>query len=109
MLDIDMSELITSNVHDMNGERNAFNASEALRTSSSDARCDNESLHTTGMVGLGTSPQECDSYDMSGVARENSPSEGGRDGTSLNVGSDIVGEETKHSGLGPHNAREVVR
>ena len=40
---------------------------------------------------------------------KNPPSEGGRDGTSLNVGSDIVGKKLKHSGLRPHNAREVVR
>ena len=60
------------------------------------------------MVGLGPRHQEYDSYDVSGVAREISPSEGGRDGTSLNVGNDIVVEKPKHSGLGPHNAREVV-
>ena len=46
---------------------------------------------------------------MSGVARENQPSEGGRDGTSLNVGIDIVGKMPKHSGLGPHTVREVLR
>ena len=45
------------------------------------------------MVGLGPSHQECDSYDVSGVAREISPSEGGRVGTSSNVGFDIVGEK----------------
>ena len=45
---------------------------------------------------------------VSGVAREILPSAGGRDDTSLNVGNDIVGNKPKHSGLGPHNAREVI-
>ena len=93
----------------MNNERDLFNASEALCTSSSDTRCDNKALHAAGMVGLGPSYQECDSYDVSGVAREIPPSEGGRNDTSLNVGTDIVGKKPKHSGHGPHNAREVLR
>ena len=46
---------------------------------------------------------------MSGVARKIPPSEGGSNGTSLNVGIDIVGEKPNHLGQGPHNAREVVR
>ena len=81
-----MSDLINSNVVDMNGERNRFNASEVFSTSSSDTRSNNESLHAAGMVGLGPSHQECDFYDVSGVAREILPSEGGRNVTSMNVG-----------------------
>ena len=46
---------------------------------------------------------------MSGVAREIPPSKGGRDGTSLNVGNDIVGEKPEHAGLGPHDVGELVR
>ena len=61
------------------------------------------------MVGLRPSHQECNSSDVSGVAREIPPSEGGRDGTSLNVGNEIVGNKPKHSELGPHNVRDVVR
>ena len=61
------------------------------------------------MVGLRPSHQECNSSDVSGVAREIPPSEGGRDGTSLKVDNDIVGEKTEHAGLGPHDVREVVR
>ena len=67
---------------------------------SGDTRCYNESLHTAGMVGLRPSQEECDSSDVSGVAREISPSEGGSNGTSLNVGIDIVGEKPKHLGQG---------
>ena len=61
------------------------------------------------MVGLRPSHQECNSSDVSGVARELPPSEGGRDGTSLNVGNDIVEKKPEHAGLGPHDVREVVR
>ena len=70
--------------------------------------CDNESLHVESMVGSGPSHQGCNPSYVSGVERENPPSEGGRDGTSLNVGNDIVGKKPKHSGLGIHNAREMV-
>ena len=59
----------------------------------SDTRCDTESLHAAGMVGLGPKHQEYNSSDVSGVAREIPPSEGGRGGTSLNVGNDIDGEK----------------
>ena len=61
------------------------------------------------MVGLELSHQESNSSDVSGVARGIPPSEGGRDGTSLNFGSEIDVERSKHLGLGPHNTREVVR
>ena len=37
------------------------------------------------------------------VARENSPSAVGHEGTTLNVGDDIVGETPLSSGLGPYN------
>ena len=75
----------------------------------SDTRCDNESLHASSMIGHGPRHQECNSSDVSGVAREIPPSKGGRDGTSLNVGNDIVVENPEHAGLGPHDVREVVR
>ena len=75
----------------------------------SGTRCDNESLHAAGMVVQGPRHQECNSSDVSGVAREISQSEGGRDGTSLNVGNDIVGEKPEHAGIGSHDVREVVR
>ena len=90
-------------------ERISFTVSNMTHTPLIDTRCDNESLYVEGMVGLGTSHHECDSSDMSRVVRENSPSEGGRDGTSLDFGNDNVGKKPKHSGLGPHNIREVVR
>ena len=41
---------------------------------------------------LGPSYQGCDSFDVCVVARENAPSAVGREGTTLNVGNDIVGE-----------------
>ena len=104
-----MSELINSNVVGINGERNLFTVSEVLRTSLSGTRCDNEILHDVGMIGLGTSHEECNSSGVSGVAREIPPIESSRDGTSLSVINDIVGEKPKHSGQGPHNARELVR
>ena len=85
-----------------------FTLCEGICNTSSETRCDTEILHAAGRVGLERKYQECNSFDVSGVAREISPSEGGRDGTSLNVGNDIVVEKPKHSGLGPHNAREVV-
>ena len=59
------------------------------------------------MVGLGSRHQGSNYSDVSGVAREIPPSEGGRNGTSLNVGIDIIG--VGHSGQGPHNAYEVIR
>ena len=52
VLDIGMSEFINSNVVDMNNEHFLFTVSEALRSLSSDNRCDNKSLHAAGMVGL---------------------------------------------------------
>ena len=75
----------------------------------SDTRCDNESLHAPSMVGLRARHPGNNSHDVSAVAREIPQSEGGRDGTSLNVGNDIVGEKPNHAGLGPHDVREVVR
>ena len=61
------------------------------------------------MVDLGPKHQEYNSSGVSGVAREIPPSEGGRGGTSLNVGNDIDGEKPMCSGLGPNAVREVVR
>ena len=61
------------------------------------------------MVGQELRHQECNTSYVSGMAREIPPGEGGQDGTSLNVGKDIVGEKTENSGLGPHDVREVVR
>ena len=61
------------------------------------------------MVGLRGRHPGSNSHDVSAVAREIPQSEGGRDGTSLNVGKDIVGEKPKHAGLDPHDVREVVR
>ena len=46
---------------------------------------------------------------MSKVAREIPPSEGSRDGTSLNVDNEIVGKIPEHSKLRPHEARKVTR
>ena len=56
------------------------------------------------MVGLGPSNQGCDSFDVCVVAREDAPSAVGREGTTLNVGNDIVGETP----LGPHNVSGVA-
>ena len=44
------------------------------------------------MVGLGLSYEGCDSFDVCLVARENASSAVGREGTTLNVGNDTVGE-----------------
>ena len=109
VLDIGMSELVNSNVNDTKIERSSFTVCEGSHTPLSDTRCDTESLHAAGMVGLGPKHQEYNSSDVSGVAREIPPSEGGRDGTSLNVGNDIDGEKPECSGLGPDAVREVVR
>ena len=61
------------------------------------------------MVGLEPRHHVCYFSDVSGVARKIPPSEGGRDGTSLNVGNDIVGEKPEHAGIDPHGVNEVVR
>ena len=42
------------------------------------------------------------------VARENAPSAVGREGTTLNLGNDIVGETPVSSGLGPYNVSGVA-
>ena len=42
------------------------------------------------------------------VARENAPSTVGREGTTLNVGNEIVGETPLSSGLGPYNVSGVA-
>ena len=82
--------------------------SDTARTPLSVTRCDNESLHVESMVGLGPSYQGCDSFDACVVARENAPSAVGREGTTLNVGNDIVGETPLSSGLGPYNVSGVA-
>ena len=93
----------------MNIERSFSNVIEESCTPLSDSRCDTESLHAASIVVLRPRHQECNSADVSAVAREISPSEGGRDGTSLNVGNNITGKKPKHSALGRNNTREVVR
>ena len=87
-----MSELIKSNVNDMKIERSSFTVCEERCTPLSDNRCDTASLHAAIMAGLGPSHQQCNSSDVSGEECEMPLSGGGRDGTSLNVGNDIVGE-----------------
>ena len=52
VLDIDMSELINSNVQDMNGERSSFTVSDVIRTPLSYTRCDNEILYAESISGL---------------------------------------------------------
>ena len=52
------------------------------------------------MVGLGPSHQECNSSDVGGVAHDIPPRKDGLNGTSLNVGTDIGGENPKHSRKG---------
>ena len=96
-----MSELRNSNVEDMNSERSSLNISDTARTPLRVTRCDNESLHAESMAGLGPSYQECDSFKVCVVARENAPSAVGREGTTLNVNNDIVGETPLSSGIGP--------
>ena len=104
-----MSELINFNVKNMTYERSSLTISDTARTPLSVARCDNESLHAASMVGLGTSHQGCDSSGVGGMTRENPPSAVGRDGTTLNVGDDIVGETPLSPGLGPNTPCEVAR
>ena len=82
-----MSELTNSNVENMNSERSSLNISDTARTLLSVTPCDNWSLHAEGMVGLGPSYQECDSFHVCGVTSKNAPSAVGREGTTLNVGN----------------------
>ena len=96
-----MSELANHNVENMNSERRSLSISNTAHTPLSVTRCDNESLHAESMVGLGPSYQECDSFKVCVVARENAPSAVGREGTTLNVSNDIVGETPLSSGIGP--------
>ena len=103
-----MSELTNSNVENMNSERSSLNISDTARTPLSVTRCDNESLHAESMAGLGLNYQGCDSFNVCVVARENSPSAVGHEGTTLNVGDDIVGETPLSSGLGPYNVSGVA-
>ena len=104
-----MSELIISNVVDINVERSSFTVRDMLRTPLSDSRCDNESMYDESIIGLGPSHHIYNSSDVITLARENPPSESGRDSTSLNVGIDIVGKNLRHFlGLSPHNAGKVV-
>ena len=51
-------------------ERSSFTVCEEDCTPLNDTRCNSESLHAEGMVGQGPSHQECNSSDVSGVARE---------------------------------------
>ena len=88
-----MSELINSNVYDMKIELISFTVCKGSCTPLIDTRCDNKPLHAASIVGLRPSHQEYNFSNVSGVAREIPPSEGGRYGTSLNVGNDIVGEK----------------
>ena len=91
----------------MNSERRWLSISDTTRTPLSVTRCDNESLHAESMIGLGPSYQGCDSFDVCVVARETAPSAVGREGTTLNVGNDIIGETPLSSGLGPYNVSGV--
>ena len=108
VLDIGMSELINSNVNDMNIERISFAVFKESYTPLSDTSCDNDSLHAPSMVGLGPSHKGSDSHDASAVAREITQSEDGRDGTSLNVDKNVFGKQPEHSGQGSHSSSEVV-
>ena len=108
VLDIGMPELTNSNADNMNSERSSLSISDTESTPLSVTRCDNESLHVESMVGSGPSYQECYSFDVCVVARENAPSAVGREGTTLNVGNDIVGETPVSSGLGPYSVSGVA-
>ena len=90
VLDVGMPELTNSKVEDMNSERSSLSISDTARTPLSVTRCDNESLHAESMAGLGPSYRGCDSFDVRVVARENAPSAVSREGTTLNVGNDII-------------------
>ena len=92
----------------MNSERSSLSISDTARTPLIVTRCDNESLHAESMVGLGPSYQWCDFFDVCVVARENAPSAVGREGTTLNIGNDIVGETPLSSGLGTYNVSGVA-
>ena len=98
VLDIGITELMNSNVNDVCPEPVSATNSGTARTPLSDTHCDNESLHAESMVGSGPSHQGCNPSDVSEVAREIPPTEGGRNDTSLNVGNDIVGNKPEHSG-----------
>ena len=85
-----------SNVNDICPEQVSVTISGTARTPLSDTHCDNESLHAESMVGLGLSHQGFNPSDVSVVAREIPPIEVGRDGTTLNVGNDIVGDTPRN-------------
>ena len=100
MLDIEMSELMNSDVNEI---------CEAARTSLNDTHPDSESLNDESNVGLEPRYQGCNPFDARGVARINPLSEVSRDGTPLDVGKDIVGDTPRHSGICHVNARGVAR
>ena len=100
VLDIGMSGLANSSVENMNSERSSLSISDTARTPLIVTRCDNESLDAESKVGLGPIYKGCDSFDVCVVAGENAPSAVGREGTTLCVGNDIVGETPLSSGLG---------
>ena len=108
VLDIGMSELTNSNVENMNSKRSSLNISDTARTPLSVTHCDNESLYAESMIVLGPIYQGCDSFDVCVVAREYAPSTVGHEGTTLNVGNDIVGETPLSSGLCPYNVSGVA-
>ena len=104
VLDIGITELMYSNVNDICPEQVSVTISGTARTPLSDTHCDNESLHADSMVGLGPSHQGFNPSDASVVAREIPPSEVGRDGTTLNVGNDIVGDTPRHPEMSSNDA-----
>ena len=78
------------------------------RTPLSDTRCNNESMYAGNLGGVVTSHQIFNLSYASGVARKKLPIGGDRNDTLLNIDSGIVDKMPNLSGLGPHNAREVV-
>ena len=104
VLDIGITELMYSNVNDICPEQVSVTISGTARTPLSDTHCDNESLHAESMVGLGPSHQGFNPSDVSVVAREIPPKEVGRDGTTLNVGNDIVGDTPRHPEMSSNDA-----
>ena len=104
MLDIGMSELKKATENFMTIQRIFFVVCGAIRTPFIDYRCDNETLHAAGMVGLGPSHQKCHSSDLRRVSQKITRSEGGRGGILMIVGSEIVSIDQLF-GLESHDER----
>ena len=104
-----MSELINSNVTNINSVIKSEKESGTARIPSSDSRSNNESLNAESIDGLRPSCRENNIPVLRGVARLSPSSMVGRGGTILSVSKDTVGRLPGHLELNSTNACEVTR